>query len=261
MILTTSAVDHHDHALTARRIWALRDNLTADDAAYVALAELLDARLLTADAKLAHAPGHRANIELIDGWHVDALEKVASTVSGLTTTKPPVLIVISMKGKAVVMRSGRLLASDAIQVRALRVQQSERAVLDAVEVAGNLRLVGGASLPGLFTYGDIDLLLSVASVGFTSTIEIIGRVHTPRRVDLWSEQMALFVVDDDIPVELAVVPTGSSQEAHFLRAWDLLARSEWLRACYNRLKIDAGEDYETRKAEFFERLNLPESRD
>lgn len=59
-------VNYHDHALTARRIWALRDNLTAYDAAYVALAELLGARLLTTDAKLAHAPGNRAHIELIE---------------------------------------------------------------------------------------------------------------------------------------------------------------------------------------------------
>lgn len=58
-------VSYHDHALLARRIWALRDNLTAYDAAYVALAELLGASLLTADAKLARAPGNRAMIDLI----------------------------------------------------------------------------------------------------------------------------------------------------------------------------------------------------
>lgn len=38
-------------------IWSLRRNLTAYDAAYVALARLLDARLVTRDAKLARAPG------------------------------------------------------------------------------------------------------------------------------------------------------------------------------------------------------------
>ncbi|WP_419925151.1 type II toxin-antitoxin system VapC family toxin [Candidatus Poriferisocius sp.] len=39
------------------RIWALRDNVSAYDAAYVALAEALDCPLLTADARLAAAPG------------------------------------------------------------------------------------------------------------------------------------------------------------------------------------------------------------
>ena len=39
------------------RIWELRDNLTAYDATYVALAEGLACQLLTADARLARAPG------------------------------------------------------------------------------------------------------------------------------------------------------------------------------------------------------------
>lgn len=41
------------------RIWALRDDLSAYDAAYVALAESLDCSLLTADARLSRAPGIR----------------------------------------------------------------------------------------------------------------------------------------------------------------------------------------------------------
>jgi predicted nucleic acid-binding protein len=47
------------------RIWDLRNNLTAYDAAYVALAEALDMPLLTRDRRLASAPGHRAQIELV----------------------------------------------------------------------------------------------------------------------------------------------------------------------------------------------------
>jgi predicted nucleic acid-binding protein len=48
----------------ADRIWALRDNLTAYGACYVALAEALDCPLVTSDAKLAKAPGHRAEVEV-----------------------------------------------------------------------------------------------------------------------------------------------------------------------------------------------------
>ena len=44
------------------RIWALRGNLTAYDAAYVALAEALPAPLLTFDRKLQATPGHRAEV-------------------------------------------------------------------------------------------------------------------------------------------------------------------------------------------------------
>jgi predicted nucleic acid-binding protein len=47
------------------RIWELRRNITAYDAAYVALAEALAAPLLTRDAALASAAGHRAQIDLV----------------------------------------------------------------------------------------------------------------------------------------------------------------------------------------------------
>jgi predicted nucleic acid-binding protein len=46
------------------RIWELRADLTACDAAYVALAQALAAPLLTRDERLAAAPGHQARTEL-----------------------------------------------------------------------------------------------------------------------------------------------------------------------------------------------------
>ncbi len=58
-------VERYGHELLLARIWELRDNLSAYDAAYVALAEGLDAPLLTLDASLARAPGHRARVEVI----------------------------------------------------------------------------------------------------------------------------------------------------------------------------------------------------
>ena len=48
-----------------RRAWALRDNVTAYDACYVALAEALDCPLLTADHRLANAPGTTCSVEFV----------------------------------------------------------------------------------------------------------------------------------------------------------------------------------------------------
>jgi predicted nucleic acid-binding protein len=53
------------HAPFADRIWQLRDNLTPYDAAYVAVAEALQVPLLTADRRLAKAPGIRCEVTLL----------------------------------------------------------------------------------------------------------------------------------------------------------------------------------------------------
>ena len=47
------------------RVWQLRDNLSAYDAGYVALAESLDCALVTADARLSRAPGVRCTITVV----------------------------------------------------------------------------------------------------------------------------------------------------------------------------------------------------
>jgi predicted nucleic acid-binding protein len=54
----------YPHDFLLPRIWDLRNNLTAYDAAYVALAEALDATLVTRDRHLAASAGHHARIEL-----------------------------------------------------------------------------------------------------------------------------------------------------------------------------------------------------
>jgi predicted nucleic acid-binding protein len=58
-------VTRYPHFVLLTRIWQLRHNLTAYDAAYMALAETLQATLVTRDARLAASSGHSARIELI----------------------------------------------------------------------------------------------------------------------------------------------------------------------------------------------------
>jgi predicted nucleic acid-binding protein len=53
------------HGTLLDRCWELRDDLTVYDAAYVALAELLEVTLVTADGKLSKAPGARCPIEAL----------------------------------------------------------------------------------------------------------------------------------------------------------------------------------------------------
>ena len=58
-------IERYPHGELLDRIWQLRDSLTAYDAAYVVLAEALEARLVTCDARLSRAHGHGADIELV----------------------------------------------------------------------------------------------------------------------------------------------------------------------------------------------------
>ena len=59
------AIRRFEHLPLLSRIWDLRHNLTAYDAAYVALAEATGVPLITADRKLAITPEHRAEIVVV----------------------------------------------------------------------------------------------------------------------------------------------------------------------------------------------------
>ena len=59
-------LQRHRHGPMLPRIWSWRANLTAYDAAYVALAEVVDCPLLTTDARLSKAPGLPVPVELFD---------------------------------------------------------------------------------------------------------------------------------------------------------------------------------------------------
>lgn len=61
------AVTRYAAAPLVDRVWGLRDNLSTYDATYVALAELLGCPLVTADARLARAPGLRCLLTVVPG--------------------------------------------------------------------------------------------------------------------------------------------------------------------------------------------------
>jgi predicted nucleic acid-binding protein len=58
-------LSRYPHDFLLPRVWELRDNLTAYDAVYVALAEALDAPLLTRDRRMAASAGHHARVDLV----------------------------------------------------------------------------------------------------------------------------------------------------------------------------------------------------
>lgn len=57
-------IDLFPYEPLAQRVWQLRRNLTSYDAAYVALAEALDAPLITVDRRMSEAPGITCRVEI-----------------------------------------------------------------------------------------------------------------------------------------------------------------------------------------------------
>jgi predicted nucleic acid-binding protein len=62
--LFDARINRYPHVLLLPRIWQLRHNFSAYDAAYIALAEQLDAPLITRDSRLAAGSGHEAALEV-----------------------------------------------------------------------------------------------------------------------------------------------------------------------------------------------------
>ena len=64
-VLAGFPIERYPHTILLPRIWTLRENLTAYDAAYVALTEILGATLLTRDGRISRASGHSARVEVV----------------------------------------------------------------------------------------------------------------------------------------------------------------------------------------------------
>jgi predicted nucleic acid-binding protein len=58
-------IQRHAHGFLLKRVWSLRANMTAYDAAYVALAEILEATFMTHDRRLAAAARRHVTVELV----------------------------------------------------------------------------------------------------------------------------------------------------------------------------------------------------
>jgi predicted nucleic acid-binding protein len=64
--LAALRIQNYEHGPLRMRVWELRDRCSAYDAAYVALAERLDTRLVTADGRLARGVGDLVRVVVVD---------------------------------------------------------------------------------------------------------------------------------------------------------------------------------------------------
>lgn len=140
---------------------------------------------------------------------------------------------------------------------AREIVSSERDRLTAVHVPGEIVLVGGTSVPGALTVGDVDLHLRVpASAAFTAVVTQLRNLHPVLSPEAWAPTLAVFAVAGPVPAGLAVTPVGSEHDLRFTRCWQLLAADPALLAQYNAVKRSAVRTsaYSAEKSAFFDHL-------
>lgn len=130
-----------------------------------------------------------------------------------------------------------------------------RIQLRELGLPGDVVLVGGSSVAGALTRGDIDLHLRVQPDDFTDLVEALKSTFAVVHPEIWATTLATFHVADDPPVGLAVTPLGSEHDLRFTRSWQLIAADPRLVQEYNEVKRSAPDaEYEARKSAFFDRL-------
>ena len=151
--------------------------------------------------------------------------------------------------------AGLVIWSDEIAGEAKAIHVRVRRTLRELEIPGELEWTGGSSVPRTLTRGDVDLHLRVPAESFATTVAIlkdhfpIGSPHS------WAETLAVFdIPDQPLPTGLAVTPIYSEHDRRFTRAWSRIAADPDVHRRYNDLKRHTTDDYESRKAAFFNDL-------
>ena len=152
-----------------------------------------------------------------------------------------------------------LRSSDDLLPEAQRILAEQRDALRAAGVPGDLELVGGSSVPGALTRGDVDLHLRVAAADFPAAVGALRRTHAVVHPEIWGPTLAAFeALGTALPTGIAVTSGGSEHDLRFSRTWQLLRADPALVEEYNAAKLagdgPTGEGYEDRKSAFFDRV-------
>ena len=114
--------------------------------------------------------------------------------------------------------------------------------------------MGGSSVPGALTRGDVDLHCRVAPAAFPGAVAVLRPVHRAVHPEIWTSTLATFTVDAHLPTGLAVTPLGSEHDVRFTVTWRRLRAEPALLQEYNALKAGPVAGYEERKSAFFDRV-------
>ncbi|GAB2661672.1 hypothetical protein [Kribbella swartbergensis] len=145
--------------------------------------------------------------------------------------------------------------SDDIADEAAAIHTRVRRMLREFGIPGDLVWTGASSVPRTLTRGDVDLHLRVPPESFATTVTMLKHRFPVGSPHSWADTLAVFdIPDQPLPTGLAVTPIDSEHDRRFTRAWSRIATDPATHRRYNELKSHPTDDYESRKAAFFNDL-------
>jgi adenylate kinase family enzyme/GrpB-like predicted nucleotidyltransferase (UPF0157 family) len=119
----------------------------------------------------------------------------------------------------------------------------------------DVRHVGGTSVPGLLTTGDVDLHVRVERDAFAAARDALRDLYEPLYEDRWRESAYFFDPRSEPRVEVALTEIGNIDDLHHGEAWRRIARDPALIERYNDLKRACegrpAEEYDAAERNFF----------
>lgn len=117
--------------------------------------------------------------------------------------------------------------------------------------------VGGTSVPGVLTTGDVDLHVRVEPDAFAAARDVLSELYEPLHPERWSRSAYFFDPRSEPRVEVALTEIGNIDDLHHGHAWRRIAEDPDLVERYNRLKLDyegrSAKEYDIAKRDFFYR--------
>ncbi|GLY96429.1 GrpB family protein [Actinoplanes sp. NBRC 103695] len=148
-------------------------------------------------------------------------------------------------------------AADLLDAATTILARERRRLAGVLTAEHELVLVGGSSVAGALTKGDVDLHLRVPESAFPDAVAALTEIYDVVLPEIWQPTLATFAVKAALPTGVAATPIGSEHDVRFTRTWRRLAADPALVDAYNELKLRHRNDpreYELRKSAFFDKL-------
>ena len=153
------------------------------------------------------------------------------------------------------MEGMRFFLSDLIAGKAKAAYEEHARRINERLPSVEVRHVGGSSVPGLLTAGDIDLQVRMSEDQYAVACAALCEMYESMYRERWRESAYFYAPSSDPRVEIALTAIGNIDDLHHGESWRRIAADPTLIERYNALKRaqEGGslEDYQAAKREFF----------